>query len=79
MATSLVTPWCILSQVQEWLEDLFAGEDIPGYEINSQTIGMLYDLATLSQRRDDVAKIAIEDMEQKTKEYLAESKSLDFL
>lgn len=39
---------------------------------------MLYDMATSSQRRDDVAKIAIDDMEQKTKEYLAESKPLKF-
>lgn len=35
---------------------------------------MLYDIATHSRRRDEIAKIAIEDMEQKTKEYLAESK-----
>ena len=66
--------FCPCPQVQDWLRGLFAGEEVPAYEINSQTVGVLYELATSSRRKADLAKIAIEDMQQKTTEYLAEGK-----
>ncbi len=61
-------------QVQQWLENLFAGGDIPDYEINSHTVNVLYAMATQSERKAALAQIAIDDIEQKSKEYLAEGK-----
>lgn len=62
------------TQVQQWLESLFTGEDIPDYEINSHTVNVLYAMATQSERKAALATVAIEDIEQKNKEYIAESK-----
>lgn len=47
---------------------------MPAYEINSQTVDILYTMATRSERRAALAKIALEDIEEQTQEYLAESK-----
>lgn len=62
-----------LKQVQSWLEGLFTGEEIPVYEINSQTVDILYVMALQSERKTALAKVTLEDMEQQMKEYLAES------
>ena len=62
-------------QVHSWLEQLFQGEGgVPEYEINSQTIEQLYQMALQCQARERSAKVIIEDLEQKTEEYTAESK-----
>ena len=63
-----------LKQVQDWLKEVFAGEEVPAYEINSQTVAVLHHLAARSQKRAKLAKMTIEDLEQKTQEYLAECK-----
>lgn len=61
-------------QVQQWLEKFFGGRDqIPDYEINSHTVNHLYAMATRSERNAALAQIAVQDMDQKTKEYMAES------
>lgn len=64
-------------QVQDWLKEVFAAEEVPAYEINSQTVAVLHHLATRSQKRAKLAKMTIEDLEQKTREYLAESERLE--
>ena len=62
-------------QVHSWLEQLFQGEGgVPEYEINSQTIEQLYQMALRCQARERSAKVIIEDLEQKAEEYTAESK-----
>ena len=62
-------------QVHSWLEQLFQGEGgVPEYEINSQTIEQLYQMALRCQARERSAKVIIEDLEQKAEEYAAESK-----
>ena len=62
-------------QVHSWLEQLFHGEGgVPEYEINSQTIEQLYQMALRCQARERSAKVIIEDLEQKAEEYAAESK-----
>ena len=61
-------------QVRSWLEGLFPGEDgVPDYEINSHTIEVLYQMALRCERRERSAKVMTEDLEQKAKEYAAES------
>ena len=62
-------------QVHSWLKQLFQGEGgVPEYEINSQTIEQLYQMALRCQARERSAKVIIEDLEQKAEEYTAESK-----
>jgi hypothetical protein len=69
-----------LLQVHSWLEQLFQGEGgVPEYEINSQTIEQLYQMALRCQARERSAKVIIEDLEQKAEEYTAESKQLELL
>lgn len=62
--------------MHSWLEQLFQGEGgVPEYEINSQTIEQLYQMALRCQARERSAKVIIDDLEQKAEEYTAESKS----
>ena len=61
-------------QVGEWLESVFAGEEVPEYEITQSTVEELWQLATASRDRERRVNIIVEDMEQKTKEYAAECK-----
>lgn len=61
-------------QVQRWLDEVFGGEQILDYKINSHTVNVLYAMATRSERKASLAKIALEDIEEKIKEYSAESK-----
>ena len=55
---------------------MFTGEEVPDYEINSQTIDCLYRMARQNETREREAEILMEDFEQKTEEYAAESESL---
>ena len=59
--------------MQQWLKNVFAEQEIPDYEINSQTVDVLYALATQSERKTALAKITQEHIEQETEEYIAES------
>ena len=52
---------------------MFVGEDVPEYEINSQTVEYLYQMARQSEARERETEILIEDLEQKSEEYEAES------
>ena len=62
--------------MRSWLEKLFQGEGgVPDYEINSETIGVLYDMAQRCEAHERSAKIVLEDLEQKAEEYTAESES----
>lgn len=57
------------------MEKLFEGEGgVPEYEINSQTIEVLYQMALRCEVRERSAEVTTEDLEQKTEEYTAESK-----
>ena len=73
-----------ISQVRSWLEQLFQSQgSVPEYEINSQTIEVLYQMALCCEVRERSANIIIEVLEQKAEEYTAESKlnqsTLNFL
>ena len=52
---------------------MFSGEEVPEYEINSQTVDCLYHMAQDSETREREAEVTIEDFEQKAEEYAAES------
>lgn len=60
--------------MQEWLESVFAGEDVPDYEITHSTVEQLWQLASESKARERQVEIVVEDLEQKALEYTAESK-----
>ena len=60
-------------QVHQWLEKVFSGEEVPEYEINSQTVDRLYRMAQDSEAREREAETMIEDFEQKAEEYASES------
>ena len=80
--TSLKPPVCVCVcvQVREWLESVFAGEEVPEYEITPGTVEELWQLATASREKERRLETIVEDMEQKAHEYEAESEqALTFL
>ena len=58
--------------MRAWLEKVFAGADIPQYEINEHTIDTLHGLMQRNQERDRETQIIIDDLNQKAEEYHAE-------
>ena len=52
---------------------VFAGEDVPEYEITQSTVGQLWQLASTCKERERRMEAIIEDTEQKAQEYAAES------
>lgn len=63
-------------QVQAWLEKVFGGESIPQYEINSRTTTILYELMIRNERNEQNTNLIIDDLQQKTDEYAAETDRL---
>ncbi|CAI8009446.1 HAUS augmin-like complex subunit 1 [Geodia barretti] len=63
--------------VREWLESVFAGEEVPEYEITPGTVEELWQLATASREKERRLKTIVEDTEQKAHEYEAESERLE--
>ncbi len=51
------------------------GDEVPEYEINSQTVEFLYKMAVENEAREREAEVVIADLEQKTGEYTAESET----
>lgn len=52
---------------------MFGEEGIPEYEINSQTVELLYQMARENEEKERQAELLIADLQQKTEEYTAES------
>lgn len=63
-----------ISQVEIWLEKLYGEQQIPSYEINQQTISILYDLMKKNERQDEWTTALIADLQQKIEEYTVEGK-----
>ena len=55
---------------------MFAGEEVPEYEITQATVEQLWQLASESQERERRVETVVEDLEQKAQEYAAESEEL---
>ena len=52
---------------------MFAGEEPPEYEINNQTVDILFAMAQQNELKERRLEIVMEDLLQKTEEYAAES------
>ena len=63
-----------LLQVELWLEKVFAGGDIPAYEVNKTTVGVLYNLMKRNENVDRDTQLVIDDHRQKAQEYRSEGK-----
>jgi HAUS augmin-like complex subunit 1 len=62
--------------VQEWLESVFAGDQVPDYEITQRVVDQLWQLATACRERERRVEAVVDDLEQKTREYAAETERL---
>ncbi len=60
-------------QVHSWLQTVFSEGEIPPYEVNSGTLDTLYKMASQCEEREAQAQLLLNDLEQKTTEYQAES------
>ena len=61
--------------MHSWLGKIFSDDNVPPYEVNSQTVGLLYQMAQDCEKKEAQARLVLEDLEQKTREYTAESES----
>ncbi|NWX99984.1 HAUS1 protein, partial [Nothoprocta ornata] len=66
-------------QVTSWLKKIFRDEPIPQYEVNAQTVDILYELTENNEARDRDVMLLIEDMNQLAAEYQEEAKYLQDL
>ncbi|XP_074788594.1 HAUS augmin-like complex subunit 1 isoform X2 [Athene noctua] len=62
------------AQVTTWLKKIYGDEAVPAFEVDTQTVDTLYDLAEYNEARDRDVSLLIEDMKQKATEYDAEAK-----
>uniref|UniRef100_A0A8B9U1K2 HAUS augmin like complex subunit 1 n=1 Tax=Anas zonorhyncha TaxID=75864 RepID=A0A8B9U1K2_9AVES len=69
----------ILWQVTLWLKEVFENQPIPHYEVNPQTVDILYNLKEYSETRERDLAFLVEDTEQKAAEYEAQAKYLEDL
>ena len=60
-------------QVHSWLQTVFSEGEVPPYEVNSGTLDTLYKMASQCEEREAQAQLLLNDLEQKTTEYQAES------
>ncbi|XP_059165085.1 HAUS augmin-like complex subunit 1 [Physella acuta] len=63
-------------EVGIWLEDLFADEVIPEFELNVKTIQQLHDILLFNKKQDKMTQLVVDDLQQKADEYNAESERL---
>ncbi|XP_062599416.1 HAUS augmin-like complex subunit 1 [Saccostrea cucullata] len=61
-------------EVQTWLENVFAGDDIPEFEINATSLSLLYNLMRCNEHADRDTKLLVEDYRQKAEEYNIEAR-----
>uniref|UniRef100_A0A8C3C5U5 HAUS augmin like complex subunit 1 n=1 Tax=Cairina moschata TaxID=8855 RepID=A0A8C3C5U5_CAIMO len=68
-----------LQQVILWLKEVFVNRPVPDYEVNPQTVDILYNLKEYSETRERDIAFLVEDIEQKAAEYEAQAKYLEDL
>ncbi|XP_032061935.1 HAUS augmin-like complex subunit 1 [Aythya fuligula] len=68
-----------LRRVTLWLKEVFENQPIPHYEVNPQTVDILYNLKEYSETRERDLAFLVEDTEQKAAEYEAQAKYLEDL
>jgi len=62
---------CLL-QVDAWLQKVFAGEPVPAYELNAETLDLLTQLKQANERQEKCNQLIIQDLQLKTDEYRVE-------
>ena len=65
----------LFRKVRQWLDKVFDQDEVPDYEIHSQTVDYLFQLAQRSESKEKALTCMLEDFQQKTTEYQAESKT----
>ncbi|KAM8792989.1 HAUS augmin-like complex subunit 1 [Eudromia elegans] len=68
-----------IQRVTTWLKKIFGDEPIPQYEVNAQTIDVLYELAEDNEARDRDVELVIDDMNQMAAKYEEEAQRLQDL
>ncbi|XP_026721655.1 HAUS augmin-like complex subunit 1 [Athene cunicularia] len=63
-----------LGRLTTWLEKIHGDEAVPVFEVDTQTVDILYDLAECSEARDRDVSLLIETMKHKATEYDNETK-----
>ncbi|XP_070599697.1 HAUS augmin-like complex subunit 1 [Erythrolamprus reginae] len=58
-----------LTKVTSWLKTIYGEKPIPLFEVNAQTVDVLYGMAERNESRDRDVHLLIEDMKQKAAEY----------
>nr|XP_022329932.1 HAUS augmin-like complex subunit 1 isoform X1 [Crassostrea virginica] len=61
-------------EVHTWLEKVFAGDDIPEFELNATSLSILYNLMKCNQHADRDTQLLVEDAQQKAEEYNMEAR-----
>jgi len=59
-------------QIDAWLQTVFAGDSLPAYEVNEQTLDLLSELKHCNERQENYNQLIIHDMRLKADEYRAE-------
>ena len=62
----------VLLQVDAWLQKVFAGQSLPAYEVNDQTVDLLSQLKQAYERQENYNQLIVHDMQLKADEYRVE-------
>ncbi|CAG5873324.1 HAUS augmin-like complex subunit 1 [Menidia menidia] len=65
-----------IKKVNSWLSTVFGDQPVPQFEVNTRTVGILYQLAQASEARCSETALLVEDLKQKTSEYQADAAHL---
>lgn len=57
-----------------WLEKMFAGDDVPEFELNASNITLLYNLMKCNEQADKDTQVLVEDYQLKAEEYNIEAR-----
>ncbi|XP_053703406.1 HAUS augmin-like complex subunit 1 isoform X1 [Synchiropus splendidus] len=65
-----------IKKVNVWLSSVLGDRSTAGFEVNTRTVDVLYQLAEASEARCNQSALLIDDLKQKTSEYQAEGAHL---
>ena len=67
-----------LQIVSAWLRELFVGEEVPAFEINTNTIALLHDLAVLNQEQNNLLGQVAEQAAECTSSFNSKGINISF-
>ena len=59
-------------QVDAWLQKVFAGQSLPAYEVNNETLDLLMQLKHANERQEKFNQLIMQDFQLKADEYRVE-------